>query len=237
MSTLEKIKTNKTVIEKRLGHTFREEDLLFMAFVHRSFVNENKHLNIENNERLEFLGDSVLGLLVSDYLYRYLPLQPEGELSQIRSRIVEANSCMRYMQQIDVAEFLLMGKGERLNHGRGRESILANLFEALIGAIYLDGGLQPTKKFFFKNFSPIIENILSTPEQNWKALLQDYAQKKFQQPPIYTVVDETGPDHKKHFVIEVSICNTVIGKGQGGSKKEAQQSAAQIAMKEITKQQ
>ncbi|KAF3362835.1 Ribonuclease 3 [Chlamydiales bacterium STE3] len=223
-------KTSK--IEDKLGYVFKDKHLLALAFIHRSYINENKHVT-QHNERLEFLGDSVLGLLIADYLYQQLPNTPEGDLSYLRSRLVEAASCVLYVTKLNVDGFLLLGKGERMNDGRGRESILADLFEAIIGAIYLDGGLEASRAFIFNNFFPEIDSILKTPLRNWKALLQDYCQKKHQQPPDYKILDETGPDHSKIFLVAVALNEEVLGQGHGSSKKEAQQAAAQDALKKL----
>lgn len=216
-------------IEAKLGYTFNDRSLLTLAFVHRSFINENRMIT-HHNERLEFLGDAVLGMLISDYLYRYLPSTPEGQLSYLRSRLVEASSCVSYVQSLDIASYILLGKGERMNDGRGRESILADLFEAIIGAIYLDGGLEAARNFLFRNFTPQIETILKTPLRNWKALLQDYCQKKYQQTPVYHVLHASGPDHSKVFEISVLVNQQELGRGTGASKKEAQQAAAADAL-------
>lgn len=221
-------------IEQRLGYLFMDKSPLIMAFIHRSFVNENKSVAEQHNERLEFLGDSVLGLLISDYLYKYLPMTPEGELSYLRSRLVEASSCMQYVQKLGVEEFLLLGKGERRNDGRGRESILADLFEAIVGAIFIDGGLESARRFLFQSLSKEFESILKKPDENWKAILQDYAQKKYQQTPVYEVVSETGPDHNKMFIVKVMVKDREMGRGEGASKKEAQQKAAENAVQKVT---
>ncbi len=220
------------LIEAKIGYNFINRDLLALAFIHRSFVNENRDINA-HNERLEFLGDSVLGLITSEYLYLKLPNNPEGDLSYLRSRLVEASSCFAYVQKLDIEKFLALGKGERINSGRGRESILADLFEALIGAIYLDSGLQSVKNFIFSNFNDEIEAILKTPLSNWKALLQDLCQKKYQKPPSYHVIHEEGPDHSKIFRISVLIDTLEIGCGTGQSKKEAQQAAAKDALEKF----
>jgi len=204
-----------------------------LAFVHRSFINENRDVN-EHNERLEFLGDSVLGLLVADYLYRYLPATPEGELSYLRSRLVEAGSCVRYVTKLEVDRFLLLGKGEKMNDGRGRDSILADLFEAIIGAVFLDGGLEAASAFLFENFSEEIAEILKRPLHNWKALLQDHCQKKYRKTPMYRVVEESGPDHSKTFKVAVIFNDEEMGLGEGGSKKEAQQAAAEDAFSKLS---
>jgi ribonuclease III len=229
MNQMEYLQQHISIIETKLGYSFQDRSLLTLAFVHRSFINENRMIT-QHNERLEFLGDSVLGMLISDYLYRCLPTTPEGQLSYLRSRLVEAISCVNYVQSLDIASYILLGKGERMNDGRGRDSILADLFEAIIGAIYLDGGLEAAKKFLFLNFTPQIDNILKTPLRNWKALLQDYCQKKFQQTPIYNVLSSSGPDHSKVFEISVLINQRELGRGTGASKKEAQQAAAADAL-------
>jgi ribonuclease III len=220
-------------VEKKLGYRFKNSNLLAIAFVHRSYFNEHPFEVKEHNERLEFLGDSVLGLIAAEYLYLHLPDLPEGVLSDLRARLVEASSCMHFLQKLNVEPYLLLGKGEKRNAGRGRESILANLFEAIIGAIYLDGGLYAAKQFFLKNFKLEIESILKEPARNWKAELQDYSQKKYQITPVYEVIDETGPAHQKHFRIAVYIDKTECGAGEGSSKKEAQQNAAKDALNKI----
>ena len=229
MNQVQLLISNATVIESKLGYQFKDRSLLALAFVHRSFVNENRDIT-EHNERLEFLGDSVLGMIMADYLYRNLPATPEGQLSYLRSRLVEAASCVSYIHVLGIAPYILLGKGERMNDGRGRETILADLFEAIIGAIYLDGGFAAIQQFFFSHFSTHIKSILETPESNWKALLQDHCQKHYQQTPVYTVLQESGPDHHKSFEIAVSIQQRVLGRGMGSSKKEAQQAAAADAL-------
>jgi ribonuclease III len=236
MNAIDELLQNAPLIESHLGYAFHDRHLLVLSFIHRSFVNENREIT-QHNERLEFLGDSILGLLISDYLYRKLPQStPEGELSYLRSRLVEASSCVMYVQKLDLGKNILLGKGERMNDGRGRESILADLFEAIIGAIYIDGGLESAKDFLFNNFSEEIEGILKTPMHNWKALLQDYCQKKYQQPPVYQVVNESGPDHSKMFKISVLINGIEVGFGEGSSKKEAQQAAAADALSKLKKE-
>jgi len=232
MIGIEHILNEASLIEEKLHYTFRNRELLTLAFIHCSYINEHRELT-SHNERLEFLGDSVLGLLISEYLYQNLPTMPEGDLSYLRSRLVEANSCVIYINKLDLSSYLLLGKGERMNAGRGRETILADLFEALIGAIYLDGGLEAAKQFLFENFSPEINAILQKPVTNWKALLQDYCQKRHQQAPVYSVVEATGPDHSKVFTISVHIQGELKGMGTGPSKKEAQQAAAEDALSKL----
>lgn len=229
MNRLDYLLKHIHVIEKELGYQFHDRSLLMLAFVHRSYINENRIL-FEHNERLEFLGDSILGMLISDYLYQHLPSTPEGQLSYLRSRLIEASSCVTYIQNLNITSYILLGKGEQMNDGRGRESILADLFEAIIGAIYLDGGIEKAKQFVFDNFSSQIDVILQMPLRNWKALLQDYCQKTFQQTPTYHVIKESGPDHDKLFDISVVINQKELGRGTGPSKKEAQQAAAADAV-------
>ncbi len=221
-------------VEDRLGYWFKNKKLLAQAFVHRSFYNEHRDLVEEHNERLEFLGDSILGLLISDYLYHHLPMQAEGELSRFRAHLVEASSCAKFLVQLGLAPFVLLGKGERANEGRGRETILADLFEALIGALYLDGGIGEAKRVFWIHFEKEIQNILESPARNWKAELQDYSQKKYQKPPVYKVVSEMGPDHSKMFLIAAFLNDQEVGQGSGSSKKEAEQAAAQNALSNLS---
>ena len=221
-------------IEAEIGYCFNNKQLLALAFTHCSFVNESRDL-IQHNERLEFLGDSILGLIVSEYLYRTLPDLPEGELSALRAKLVEASSCISYIQKLNIEKYLILGKGERMNDGRGRDTILSDLFEALLGAIYLDGGLAAAQTFFFHKFKSDIDATLQTPFKNPKAQLQNYCQKEFQETPLYKVLSETGPDHSKTFKVVVIIQKTELGFGEGPSKKEAQQVAAKNALAYLQK--
>lgn len=233
MNLLDLLIQSTPAIESKIGYAFKDPSLLVMAFIHRSFINENRDV-ANHNERLEFLGDSILGLLTADYLYSKFKDVPEGELSFLRSRLVEASTCVQFLHKLQVEDHILLGKGERLNDGRGRESILADLFEAILGAIYLDGGINAARDFLFQNFSAEIEEILKTPARNVKALLQDYCQKKFQHHPLYRVLDTVGPEHSKCFTVAVMIDETELGRGSGPSKKEAQQAAAAAALHKVT---
>lgn len=233
MNPVEKLLANASFIEERIHYTFSDRKLLMLAFVHRSFFNEHRDLVFEHNERLEFLGDSVLGLIVSEHLYSKLPKEAEGQLSLLRSQIVEASSCAQMLQKLSVSEFILLGKGESMNDGRGRETILSDLFEALIGAIYLDGGFIEAKRFFFTHFEKDLQLRLETPSRNWKAELQDYSQKKYQKPPVYKVLKESGPDHSKMFHVGACIDERDVGQGVGSSKKEAAQEAARDALAKL----
>jgi ribonuclease III len=223
-------------VEERLGYQFKNKKLLAQAFIHRSYYNEHREHVEEHNERLEFLGDSILGLLISDYLYHHLPTQAEGELSRLRAHLVEASSCAKFLMQLGLAPYVLLGRGERMNEGRGRETILADLFEALLGALYLDGGIAEAKRLFWMHFEKEIQVILEHPARNWKAELQDYSQKKYQKPPLYKVVSETGPDHSKIFLVAAFLDDQETGRGSGSSKKEAEQSAAQDALGKLNGQ-
>lgn len=236
MNPIEELMAHVPPIEDRLCYVFKNKQLLVLAFVHRSFYNEHRQLIEQHNERLEFLGDSVLSVLISDYLYVHLPKESEGFLSHLRSHIVEASSCATLLNQLDIASFVLLGRGERMNDGRGRETILADLFEALIGAIYLDGGLESARRFFFMHFEGKIQEHLKAPLRNWKAELQDYSQKKYQKPPVYRIVKEWGPDHSKIFHVIASLDGVDQGEGVGSSKKEAEQSAAEDALRKMAQE-
>lgn len=216
-------------IQERLNYKFHHPHLLQLAFIHRSFVNEHRDV-VEHNERIEFLGDAVLGLIVSEYLYTSLPTTPEGELSTIRSRLVEASACCAYLEQLGIAGFLLLGRGEKIQDGRGRVSILADLFEAILGAIYLDGGVESAREFFLERFAAKIQQVLEAPRTNPRGALQDYCQKWYQALPSYELLHATGPDHEKKFEIAVLLQGREIGRGVGTSKKEAQQRAAENAL-------
>lgn len=234
MNPLEELTQRLETIEAKLGYTFENKDLLILAFTHRSFVNEYRELAGHHNERLEFLGDSVLGMAIADYLYHRLPAHPEGQLSQLRSRLVDAPSCAHYFQKLGLPEFILLGRGEKLSDGRTKVSILADVFEALLGAIYLDGGLGIIKSFLLCHFETEIENAIGSPPRNYKAELQDFSQKQFQKTPLYKVLQETGPDHSKVFHVMVLVDEKEAGIGMGVSKKEAEQRAAFDALSKIS---
>lgn len=223
-------------IEKSLSVSFKDKNLLLSVFIHCSFFNEALFLHRSeffHNERLEFLGDSVLGLLVSNLLYLNLR-DGEGLLSKVRAEVVNARSCATYAQMLSLERWILLGRGEQRNHGRGRLTILADTFEALIGAIYLDQGLATIEKLFLGWFERAILARADTPQENWKASLQDYSQKKWQILPCYHLVRAEGPDHNKEFVVQVSINGVFVqGYGRGSSKKIAEQQAACVALKEL----
>jgi ribonuclease III len=228
-----KLKEKLKEIEEKLNYEFKDPNLLLLSFVHRSFVNEYRQIINRQNERLEFLGDSVLGLIIADYLYLHLPNHPEGSLSHLRSHLVDASSCVGYLKKLKLEGYVLLGKGERQSQGKGRLSILANVFEAIIGAIYLDGGFLSAKNFVLGHFEELIQKEMRGPSRNYKARLQEYSQKKWQKPPTYKVIKEVGPDHSKEFTVVAAIDNEEIGVGIGSSKKEAEQNAASDALTKI----
>ncbi len=229
----EEIAKRLPLIESRLGYSFKDPDLLFQALMHRSFWNEHKELGKTHNERLEFLGDSVLGLVVAEYLYCELPACDEGELSRLRSQMVEGNMCSFFATKLDLAAFIFLGRGEQLTTGKGRDTILADAIEALIGAIYLDSNFDEVKRVFLSLFKEELQARLHEPGKNWKARLQDWAQKNRQAIPTYRVLDAVGPDHNKSFIVEAMIGTQVLGQGQGSSKKLAEQAAAEVALHKL----
>ena len=233
MHSLDFLRKNITLIEEKLGYEFSNKELLVLAFVHRSFVNEHKSEIQQSNERLEFLGDSVIGLVFADFLYHRLPGMAEGPLSQIRSRLVDAQACAHYLQKLHLQEYILLGRGESLTEGKTKLSILADVFEAIIGAIFLDSSTLIVKSFLTTHFAQDIENVIESPIRNFKAELQDYSQKKFQKAPVYKVLQETGPDHAKVFHVTVIVDEKEVGFGFGESKKQAEQQAALDALTKI----
>jgi len=220
--------------EKQIGYTFNNKNTLTLAFTHSSYANENRRGSHENNERLEFLGDAVLDMVVSEYMYRIFPEMPEGELTKLRAGVVCEASLAKLSRRLDIGIWLLLGKGEESTGGRNRDSILADAFEAVIGAICIDGGMETVTKYIL---SFMKEEIECTKESfrtmDCKTHLQEVIQKISKIPVSYTIVDEMGPDHDKIFVSEVYHEGAVLGRGQGKSKKEAEQSAANDALSKM----
>jgi ribonuclease-3 len=221
-------------LEKEIGIKFKNRDLLLTAFVHRSFLNENKSFKA-HNERLEFLGDAVLELVVTEYLYNNFK-NPEGDLTNWRSALVKTESISAAAKKLGYEDYLLMSRGEATSSGRARQLILANCFEAVTGAIYLDQGFEAARKFLEENLlinlSKIIEEKLYIdPKSNF----QELAQEKEGITPHYEVISEVGPDHNKEFTVAVRIGDKQWGKGEGASKQLAQQAAAQDALTKYQK--
>jgi len=211
----------------KLGYEFNNEEYLIKALTHSSYANENK--TGESNERQEFLGDAVLSIVVSDYLFgRYH--MAEGDLTRVRSTLVCEKSLCDFAREIGLGDALLLGKGEEQTGGRSRPSILADAFEALIAAIYLDGGLEAAKAFILPFVGRALGDRVQSGVNDYKTLLQEIVQKNPGEQLNYKLVDESGPDHAKCFVAEVHLNSNVIGRGEGRSKKTAEQNAARQAL-------
>ena len=220
--------------EKKIGYTFTNKDILLLALTHSSFANETKKGNHENNERLEFLGDAVLDMVVSEHMYRIFPQMPEGELTKLRAGVVCEGSLAKLARQMDFGQYLLLGKGEESTGGRNRDSILADAFEAVIGAVCIDGGIEAAVKYVLNFMKEEIQQTKNSfRNMDCKTRLQEVIQKDSKYPVKYVIVGETGPDHSKLFVAEVHHIGKILGKGSGKSKKEAEQSAAQDALKKM----
>ena len=212
------------VFEQNIQYTFKDKSLLELALTHSSYANESK-AHIAYNERLEFLGDAVLQLVTSEKLYKENPNMPEGKMSKTRAALVCEDALANYSRQIDLGRFMLLGRGEDNTGGRERPSILADAFEALIGAIFLDGGIAPAKKFVLRFL-----NDQNLHLQDYKTLLQEIIQQNPGERLSYIVVNEEGPDHDKSFTVEVHLNSNPIGHGEGKSKKQAEQQAAKEAL-------
>ncbi|MDR3569009.1 MAG: ribonuclease III [Syntrophobacteraceae bacterium] len=229
--------TDLEKLQDTLGHRFRNQELLLRALVHRSFAYENHELR-EDNETLEFLGDSVLGLAISHLLLDLFPGCDEGELSRLRSSIVNERELAQIASGLNLGEFLLLGKGEELSGGRQKPSLLANGLEAVLAAVYLDGGLDAALRLVRTIFSDYLEHkeeefLLKTLDKDYKTHLQEITQAKLKLTPVYSLESEKGPDHDKTFFMRVDIGEQVLAFGAGKSKKEAQQEAARKAIARI----
>lgn len=216
------------VLMNEIGYAFKDGELLLKALTHSSFANE-KHLP-ESNERLEFLGDSVLSLVVADYLYRHFSHIPEGELTKLRASLVCEQALSSFAERISLGEWLRLGRGERMTGGSRRPSILADAFEAVIAAIYLDGGIDPAREFILRFVRPETEQRRTVVILDFKTSLQEIIQQNPDEMVEYVVTGESGPDHDKRFTVEVRLNNETIGRGEGRSKKEAEQKAAKEAL-------
>ncbi len=219
-------------LETAIGYEFHNISLLQNALAHSSYANERWHDSLKSNERLEFLGDSILGMLVADYLYRSFPNRPEGELTRMRADMVCETTLAGIAAKLELGRHLLLGKGEELGGGRNRASILADGVESVIAACYLDGGMEAAKAFV-ERF--VLVNVPTRKMQNadYKTALQELVQKKKNQVITYRLVSESGPDHDKQFQVEVLLNGWPFGTGIGSSKKRAEQAAAQNALKKL----
>jgi ribonuclease-3 len=228
--------TKKTVpdfakFEEASGIIFKNKELLRRAFTHRSYLNENRGTEASHNERLEFLGDAVLELVVTEYLFEKYPDSNEGDLTAYRASLVNAITLSEAAQKINVNDFLLLSKGETKDTGKARQYILANTMEAIIGAIYLDQGYDTSKYFISKNIFHLIDKIIE--DKSWidaKSKFQERSQEKESTTPIYKTIKEEGPDHDKRFTIGVYLEKQLIAEGEGQSKQEAEQAAARKAL-------
>jgi ribonuclease-3 len=218
-------------LEQRLGLSFSNPDLLIEALTHRSYLNEHREYAGSHNERLEFLGDAVLELAATDFLFKKFPAKPEGELTAYRAALVNTVSLAATSQALGVNDFLLLSKGESKDTGRARDVILADAFEAIIGAVYLDAGYSAAEAFIAKNlYTKIDEVIAKRSYQDAKSRFQEVAQEKRGITPNYETLSEAGPDHDKRFTVGVFIGTAEIARGEGNSKQEAEQSAAQAGL-------
>ena len=215
--------------EEKLGHHFHNKKYLITALTHSSYANEAKGKE-ESNERLEFLGDSVLGFVVADYLFKNYTQFPEGDLTKNRAALVCEKACCGFAKQIDLGNYLRLSHGEQNSGGRTRSSILADAFEAVIAAIYLDAGMEEARKFILRFVLPMLKAHKPKAFKDYKTALQEIIQQNPEEHLEYALTGESGPDHDKHFTVEVHLNSNVIGKGGGRSKKEAEQQAAREAL-------
>jgi ribonuclease-3 len=219
---------------KQLGIPFNNPDLLVEALTHRSYLNEHREYAGSHNERLEFLGDAVLELAVTDFLFRKFPAKPEGDLTSYRAALVNTVSLSESAQALGVNDFILLSKGEAKDTGRAREAILADALEAIIGAIYLDSGYAVAESFIAKNLYGKIDEIISRRAyQDAKSRFQEAAQEKRAITPRYETLSEVGPDHARHFTVGVFIGTEEIARGEGQSKQEAEQLAAESGLNKM----
>ena len=219
-------------LEIAIGYRFRNITLLQNALTHSSYANERWHNSLMSNERLEFLGDSILGMCVAEYLYQNFPDRPEGELTRMRADMVCEKTLAAVANRIDLGRHLLLGNGEELGGGRSRNSILADAVESVIAASFLDGGMEAAKQFI-RQFILVEVPVTRMHNADYKTALQELVQQKKNQVLSYTLVGESGPDHDKRFDVEVKLNGNVVGLGSGSSKKRAEQDAARVAIEKL----
>ncbi|MBQ8567937.1 MAG: ribonuclease III [Oscillospiraceae bacterium] len=219
---------NFSKFEEKIGYTFKNKELLHEALAHSSYANETR--KSRSNERLEFLGDSVLSIVVSEHLFTHFKHLPEGELTKIRASLVCEKALFEFSHKIQLGEFILLGKGEENSGGRQRPSIVSDAFEAVIAAIYLDGGMEEARKYILGFIPKNLERSGAKALKDYKTLLQEIIQRNPEEKVEYVLADQSGPDHDRRFVVEVYLNSNVIGKGEGHSKKQAEQMAAHEAL-------
>jgi ribonuclease-3 len=224
------VKENWQNLEESLGYSFQERALLEEAMTHRSYANEFHADNLPDNERLEFLGDAVLDLVISQYLMVALPSAPEGELTRIRAEVVSLPSLARLAMSLDVGSGLLLGKGEKSSGGRDKPSLLADALESLFGAIFTDGGFDAAKAAIMPLFVPLLQQASLNDGQDFKSRLQELLQRTQRELPLYKLIETTGPAHERIYQIDVLIDDRTYGSGQGRTKKSAEQDAAQATL-------
>lgn len=224
-----------STLEKKLEYSFRDIGLITQALIHSSYANEKGQKNVASYERLEFLGDAVLQLIISDYLFAKYPDFPEGELTKLRSRIVCEATLVECAKALDLGGYMYFGRGEELTGGRERASILADCFESVVAAVYLDGGMSSARSFVLRNMEKkIMDAVMGKIFIDYKTRLQEVVQAQKITQIRYVVMDEQGPDHSKVFQMNVVINDMVVGTGTGRSKKEAEQLAAKMALGRIS---
>ena len=212
-------------LEKTIGYKFKDRKLLKIALTHSSYANESGG-RLHSYERLEFLGDSVLGVITSDYIFKNFPNLPEGELTKLRASLVCERQLFEFAKNLELHKYIKLSRGERHSGGENRPSILADVFEAICAAIYLDSGMEEVRKFVLSNIVPAIKHPKTVVMKDYKTELQEIIQKNPEETIEYVLVGESGPDHDKRFTIEAKINNNVVGRGTGKSKKQAEQQAA-----------
>ncbi len=222
-------------LEKAIGYQFKNITLLQNALSHSSYANERFHDGLRSNERLEFLGDSILGMVTAEHLYRNFSDRPEGDLSRMRADMVCEKSLARIAERIDLGKHLLLGNGEEQSGGRNRDSILADAVESVIAACFLDGGMEPARAFI-NTFVLTEVPVQKMHNADYKTALQEKVQQKKHQTLTYVLVGESGPDHDKWFEVEVLLNGKLLGKGSGSSKKRAEQDAARVALENLNDQ-
>jgi len=225
------LEKNFNELEKKIETDFKNKNLLLQAFIHRSYINENANTKLNHNERLEFLGDAVLELISTDFLYQKFSDLAEGELTAYRSALVNTNTLSEVAKSLDFNNYLFLSKGESKDFGRARVSILADTYESVIGAIFLDAGYDDAKKFVEKTLLIKTESIIETGKyKDSKSKVQELSQEKLQVTPNYKVIQESGPDHNKKFIVGICFGDKEIAKGEGRSKQEAETDAAKNAI-------
>lgn len=226
--------TDVAGLESALGVEFADIRVLQQSLVHRSFINENPDSVLASNERLEFLGDAVLGFLVAEYLYAAFPDLSEGQLTQLRSAVVRMEALAKLARGLNLGEYLYLGRGEESSGGRHRQLILADTLEAVIGAVFLDAGLDVTRDLVLRMVRGEIDRTIEQKlSKDFKSRLQEAAQRRWQLTPVYRTVAAMGPDHAKQFVVEAVVGENALGKGTGKNKQAAEQEAARLALQSL----